>query len=175
MYVDYRYNKIDACYTVKIFKNKPLKNFKQGGMSPVCRRWIHLWSFVCLEFLYHRLTAISSVLMTRCARELTGLFLCCLINTHIQWWIHSVGNLSLPVTVWWLIVLNTIRDGWWWIYKGGGWSVYSVFYTTPGFTVLRLPLVDNQGNVVSVACKRKRAVIVLQFQGSNGWFKKDTL
>ena len=41
LHVDY--NKVYACYFVKIFKNKPFKIFKQGGVRPVRRHWIHLW------------------------------------------------------------------------------------------------------------------------------------
>ena len=36
MHVDY--NKVYACYAIKIFKNKPLKNIKQGGTSLVRQR-----------------------------------------------------------------------------------------------------------------------------------------
>ena len=34
-----------ACYTVKIYKNKPQINFKQGGARPTRRSWIRLWIF----------------------------------------------------------------------------------------------------------------------------------
>ena len=38
------YNKVYACFAVKVFENRPLKYFKQGGSRPVRRRWIRLWS-----------------------------------------------------------------------------------------------------------------------------------
>ena len=31
-----------ACYTVKIYKNKSILNFKQGGARPARRSWIRL-------------------------------------------------------------------------------------------------------------------------------------
>ena len=39
-YVDY--NKVYEYYEVKIFKNTPLKNLKQGGALPVRQHWITL-------------------------------------------------------------------------------------------------------------------------------------
>ena len=40
MHVDY--NKVYACFGVKISKNTSIKNFKQGGARPARRRWIRL-------------------------------------------------------------------------------------------------------------------------------------
>ena len=42
--IEVYYNKVFACSAVKIFKNKPLRNFKQGGLgaSPMRRRWIRI-------------------------------------------------------------------------------------------------------------------------------------
>ena len=44
MYVNY--NKKNACYTVKIFKNKPKNIFKPGGSRPVRRSWIRLCTYM---------------------------------------------------------------------------------------------------------------------------------
>ena len=37
--------KVYACYTVRIYKNKPPTNFKQGGARPARRCWIRLCLF----------------------------------------------------------------------------------------------------------------------------------
>ena len=42
--------KENACYTVKIFKNKLPKIFKQGGARPVRRSWIRLCSLPALKW-----------------------------------------------------------------------------------------------------------------------------
>ena len=39
-----------ACYTVKIYKYKPAKNFKQWGARPASRCWIRLWYLCCTGF-----------------------------------------------------------------------------------------------------------------------------
>ena len=47
LHVDY--DRVFACYGVKIFKNTPLNNFKRGGRGwvgiggPEIWRWIRLW------------------------------------------------------------------------------------------------------------------------------------
>ena len=38
-----KYNKVYACYWVKIFKITPIKKFKQGFARPARQRWIRLW------------------------------------------------------------------------------------------------------------------------------------
>ena len=43
------YNKDYVSYVVKMFKNKPLTNFKKGGARLLHRRWIHLWELVQLN------------------------------------------------------------------------------------------------------------------------------
>ena len=44
------YNEVYACYAVKVLKNKPLKNFKQGGARPVRRRLIRrCWTIAFID------------------------------------------------------------------------------------------------------------------------------
>ena len=55
---DVDYNEVYA--RVKIFKNKHLNKFKQGGARPVRRRWIRLWR----STHFFRLSLIPLIFLT---------------------------------------------------------------------------------------------------------------